>query len=481
MGSSNRRKGLAAVLTVLALCIGLLGIAAPAAQATHGTTNNYALNLTPYNFEDISTTGTLVPNASNCDDCTGTIPIGFTFNFYGVDYTNVNVSSNGFVQFTGTNNACCSGQPIPTPGGSIDNFIAAYWTDLRTDSTSPTADLFYQVLGTAPDRRLILQWEQVSIFGSTTIRETFQIKLFETSDVAEVHYKTVVSPNRNDISAGIENQDGTQGVQYFYDRGGAFTGDNVTLDNAAVCYDPGHGGGTCTGAGAGQSTSGRSIDCQPDSSSGDANTTQAVTCTVLDRNGQPLQYESVTFSTSGAGELSATVVETDNQGRATVQATSTTGGTQTITATITDDLTGNEPNEVDECDNAAGTPTGSIAGQCSDTVTRTWTASEPPPPPAEDEVASTDLTIDYRRGVFRGNAASSKPDCEEGRRVNLKKVRPGPDRKVGTTTTNADGNWSIAKPNARGRYYAVSPGRTHAQDDGGTLTCTRAVSNREFT
>ncbi|OIP93397.1 MAG: hypothetical protein AUK24_00035 [Syntrophaceae bacterium CG2_30_49_12] len=83
----------------------------------------------PFSWIDISESGSLL--GLNDDQVAGPIPIGFTFKFYGHNYTQVYVSSNGFISFnSGSGNGCCSGDSLPTPGGDADNIIAAFWDNL---------------------------------------------------------------------------------------------------------------------------------------------------------------------------------------------------------------------------------------------------------------------------------------------------------------------------------------------------------------
>ena len=119
---------------------------------------------------------------------------------------------------------------------------------------------------------------------------------------------------------------------------------------------------------------GRRIDCEPETDSNPTGTNHVVTCTVTDGSNRAVQGESVTFTESGAGQISgSSTATTDANGRATVTTTSSEAGEQTITGTITNDTTGAEPTEVDECDRPANDPSGAPAGECSDTVTKTWT------------------------------------------------------------------------------------------------------------
>ncbi len=83
----------------------------------------------PFYWIDISGSGTRLHLAD--DQVAGPISIGFSFKFYGHDYTQVYVSSNGFITFnSNAGDGCCKGDPIPTPGGDADNLIAAFWDNL---------------------------------------------------------------------------------------------------------------------------------------------------------------------------------------------------------------------------------------------------------------------------------------------------------------------------------------------------------------
>ena len=115
----------------------------------------------------------------------------------------------------------------------------------------------------------------------------------------------------------------------------------------------------------------RTIDCEPESARNRVGSEHTVTCTVRDANGQPSQGEGVTFSEDGPGEFTSPQQRNTNaQGQVTATTTSNQAGTQTITGTLTAATQG-EP-DTDECDRAANDPQGVPAGQCSDTVEKTW-------------------------------------------------------------------------------------------------------------
>lgn len=79
---------------------------------------------------------------------------------------------------------------------------------------------------------------------------------------------------------------------------------------------------------------------------------------------------------------------------------------------------------------------------------------------------------------FHGKVLSRRVACERNRTVKVYRVDPGPDGLFGTTTSNADGEWSIPAGIPHGTFYAVAKPRSIGTDS--TTLCKRAVS-REVT
>ncbi len=162
-----------------------------------------------YNFEDISGTGS--PISLGDDQMSGAIPLGFVFTYYGTDHTHVNVSSNGFLTvIPGQSPACCTGQPLPQ-NDAQNGMIAGWWENL--DPSIIDGAIHYQTLGSAPNQRFIVQFTQVR-HAPTGNAATFQFKLFEGSNEIEIHYQNALSDGGTH-SAGIEDQSGTMGLQYY--------------------------------------------------------------------------------------------------------------------------------------------------------------------------------------------------------------------------------------------------------------------------
>jgi len=161
-----------------------------------------------YNFEDISVTGT--PVVLGDDAVSGALPIGFPFSYYGTTYTAVYISSNGFLTFLpGSDDGCCTGRPLPT-ADTWNGLIAGWWEDLDPPEGGT---ITYQTLGTAPNRRFIVQFQDIQHWPSGN-GSIFEFKLFETSYNIEVHYNRM-NTDGGTHSAGIENQGGNDGLQYY--------------------------------------------------------------------------------------------------------------------------------------------------------------------------------------------------------------------------------------------------------------------------
>jgi uncharacterized repeat protein (TIGR01451 family) len=106
----------------------------------------YAGETATYNWVDISGTGTAV--YLNCDDCNqGPFPIGFTFPFYGVDYAEFYVESNGLIEFGPVANDYSSDCPLPSANG-VENFLAPHWDDLNSGNNN--APVYYEYFPVCP-------------------------------------------------------------------------------------------------------------------------------------------------------------------------------------------------------------------------------------------------------------------------------------------------------------------------------------------
>ena len=168
-----------------------------------------------YNWIDITATGTYPSALTNSDDhYVNGIPIGFTFNFYGQNYTQLSITNNGILPLSGGTSQYIN-EPI---GESIpDNLILPYWDDLVTWGTPPTG-IFYETLGTAPQRMFVVEWQNNQHYHNSPSGITFEVILYEGSNDIKFQYQNVTfGDGINDYGAsatvGIEGPTG-QGLQY---------------------------------------------------------------------------------------------------------------------------------------------------------------------------------------------------------------------------------------------------------------------------
>ena len=170
----------------------------------------YASAPVAYDFiPNVPTAGALGPGT---DDSAATVALGFTFNFWGTNYTQMVISSNGYLAIPGQSGTVYQNTAIPAaavPNGTI----CGYWDDLNPAATG-SGKIYYQTVGTAPNRRFVVHWNGVYIYG-TTQPENFQIILDETTNAITL---TTVSTTQGGSSAtrGVENLTGTAGLQQSY-------------------------------------------------------------------------------------------------------------------------------------------------------------------------------------------------------------------------------------------------------------------------
>ena len=144
------------------------------------------------------------------DDGVTTLALPFPFTFYGTTYTEIQASSNGNLQFGGGNpffgNSCMDEAPVAGMG----DMIAPFWDDL--DLTS-FGYLEYDVVGEAPSRIFVLEWDDIPRYDDPGDRVTFAVQLFEeTQDILFLYADVTMLQGNNGSSATIGIQSEAQGL-----------------------------------------------------------------------------------------------------------------------------------------------------------------------------------------------------------------------------------------------------------------------------
>ena len=174
---------------------------------------------------------------SNGDDSVLATPVAlpFTFKYFGIDYTQFWICSNGWISFTDPTllSAAVTATPASIPlAGGIQNYIAGALTDLDvTTSTYADAHTYYGGNST----QFVITFNHAHLFGSANDFITFQIILKSDGNIfVQYNDAKTASPLPtnllNNCTVGIENSTGTQGVLYRRNgNGGSMFGSPLAL------------------------------------------------------------------------------------------------------------------------------------------------------------------------------------------------------------------------------------------------------------
>ncbi|MDW8319633.1 MAG: S8 family serine peptidase [Anaerolineae bacterium] len=140
------------------------------------------------------------------DDAFTSVALPWPFTFYGNSYSTLYISSNGFVSF---GQGYSKWHGIVPFEGAPNNQIIGLGEDLNP-ANGTQGKIYTKNLG---DGRFVVQYHQVQHWASGN-PETFQIILNNNDGSIVVQYHTVSWPDF--ANAGIENADGSRGIQYSY-------------------------------------------------------------------------------------------------------------------------------------------------------------------------------------------------------------------------------------------------------------------------
>lgn len=151
-----------------------------------------------YSFSNTGGCGSNVPYID--DSMSSNIPIGFTFMYGGVNFTDVRIQSNGRLQFN-NNITCGYGSPVtqlPYPDAGLNYTMRIYGGDLDPSLQSEIGGGYvtncvsraacyvsYATIGTAPYRSFVVTWSNVpewTSFASATGSYNVQVILQENGE-----------------------------------------------------------------------------------------------------------------------------------------------------------------------------------------------------------------------------------------------------------------------------------------------------------
>jgi len=190
-------------------------------------------------YEFFATTGTYTPitgtNAgiSSDDVLSDIIPIGFTFSYGDFSYSEVKISSNGWIGL-GTS------QTYSNLSNSLNSttyqpVVAPLWDDLSMVSGTVS----YLMSGTAPNRVFIIQYENAKWYYSGPVGFNFQVQLFETGKISFIYGSNPGIPNNPSASIGINMSPG--GVGWFYSVNPTDGSASTTIETSNISTFPNQG------------------------------------------------------------------------------------------------------------------------------------------------------------------------------------------------------------------------------------------------
>jgi gliding motility-associated-like protein len=161
-------------------------------------TNGYVITNPAYvPFAYTTPTGNIPTEIYIDDRWSNTINPGFSFCYYGNNFSSLIMGSNSAISFDISRANTGSGYSISSTTGAIPNtsyapnMIFGPYHDINPNISSPNKKIEWRVEGTAPNRRFIASYNDIPYFGSscTTPRATHQMVLYEGTGIVEVYIK----------------------------------------------------------------------------------------------------------------------------------------------------------------------------------------------------------------------------------------------------------------------------------------------------
>ena len=160
-----------------------------------------------YNWVDISSVGTPVFGAYYDDQNNGPFNIGFSFPFYGTDFTQFRVCTNGWISFTNTTTSY-SNQALPNTGAP-ENMLAMFWDDMVNDPSYDGEVYYYNDGG-----RLIVQYSVRRIAEYTAPYYSFEVILYPSGRI--LYQYRYLGATLNSCTVGIQNAAKDDGLTVAY-------------------------------------------------------------------------------------------------------------------------------------------------------------------------------------------------------------------------------------------------------------------------
>ncbi len=193
-------------------------------------TNTYSVQSIPHTppISYTQTGGTAVFPTNTDDIWSSVINLPFTFCFFGQQYSQILIGTNGNLSFnlssaggicpwnfsTGPANPNCPSAALVLMGN-----IFGVYHDVDPSKGSPEGTIKYYISGQAPCRIFTVVYNNLAHFGSScsanTFRSTFMMALYETTNYIDVYVQRkdlCTAWNGGNSIIGIQNASGAEGI-----------------------------------------------------------------------------------------------------------------------------------------------------------------------------------------------------------------------------------------------------------------------------
>ena len=207
--------------------------------------------LTQGNYSAPSMSGTTIQMAD--DARSAVIDSPFTICFYGNQYNQFYIGSNGWVSFSPNQPIAFTAQMIPVNNIFVPrNCIMAPWHDMRPDiagfPATPIDYVRYRFNGVFPTRTITVSWDNIPMYQCIGVRSSQQIVIHE-SGVIEIYIiqkATCTIWANGTATLGLHNANATQamivaGRNATVWGGWSFVPERWIFTPVECCYDIQHG------------------------------------------------------------------------------------------------------------------------------------------------------------------------------------------------------------------------------------------------
>ncbi|WP_425832127.1 S8 family serine peptidase [Streptomyces fractus] len=161
------------------------------------------------------------------DEDAKTVSLPFPVSFYGVKYSSAAVTTDGLINFLSPRIGDYANEALPSQA-QPNGIVAPLWDDLTLDKKSSVQTA---TTGTTGSRKFAVVWNNV-LFAGTTNRATFEAVFDEATGAVTFQYKSVPGSGAS-ATAGIENQAGTDALQYSYNQAVLTAGSAIRITQGA--------------------------------------------------------------------------------------------------------------------------------------------------------------------------------------------------------------------------------------------------------